>query len=201
MSMQHRWNDTGENRHSWRRTCPSANLSITNSTRTGLRLYPGLRRETTTTTSSLSHGRVPGVNVWPLTTSFNSPPKWKSQAKKTRLNAGWTSASDRTEFGCSRTLWTIGAVECHAAVWYLQWVYLENRCLAPILICVSWLRTQRKRGWGGGGVKLTMAMTSQVRKMEMIGLNQPLIYIHPFRLLSPQFLLFALFQLSSQGKS
>jgi hypothetical protein len=51
---------------------------------------------------------------------------------------------------------------------------------------------------GGGGAKSTIGiwkfnLRSQVRKRRKIGLNQFLIYIHPFLLLSPQFLFLPFF--------
>jgi len=49
---------TGENRSSWRKPFPSANLSTTNPTRTGLGLKPELRGETPAT-NRLRHGSSP----------------------------------------------------------------------------------------------------------------------------------------------
>jgi hypothetical protein len=56
---------------------------------------------------------------------------------------------------------------------------------------------------GGGGAKSTMVIrnfTSQVRRREKIGLNQPLIYIHPFPQFSPKFFYLPLFNSVTKKK-
>jgi hypothetical protein len=50
-----RWKDTGENRRTLRKTCPSATLSTTNPIWTGPGANPGLRDEKPAT-NCLSHG-------------------------------------------------------------------------------------------------------------------------------------------------
>jgi hypothetical protein len=56
LSMEHWWNDTDRgNRSTGRDTCPSATLSITDSTWTGLGANPGLGGEKPAT-NRLSHG-------------------------------------------------------------------------------------------------------------------------------------------------
>jgi hypothetical protein len=64
---------------------------------------------------------------------------------------------------------------------------------------------QRHTGWSGG-VKSTMGVRnfglqrSQLRKRGTIGLNQSATYIHPFHTVTPVFILFAPFELSSLKK-
>jgi hypothetical protein len=79
---------------------------------------------------------------------------------------------------------------------------LEKRSLSLRGIGLTWLITFGRGGGGGGGQNWPWVVgtspNSQVRKKGKIGLNQSLIYIHPFTPLSPQYLLFDCLQLSSQ---